>query len=71
MRVIRRLEKYEFGVLKSFYEADSFALVDTVYLPNNIVVDSDVNDAEPPITFTYSNYQVNPSLADRLFELPQ
>ena len=71
MKVVTRMEKYHFGTLKSTADADDFVLVGTIYLPGTTVVDSDVTDADPPITFNYSNHVLNPVFDERTFEMPQ
>lgn len=71
LKVVTRGETYRFGSLLSTSDAGSFALVDTIYLPSTMTVDKDVTDVEPPITFNYSNYVLNPTLQERAFTMPQ
>lgn len=70
-RVVTRVEKYAFGTLKSTYNVADFVLVGNSYLPTSITTDGDVGDAEPPLVYEYSNFVLNPSLPDRIFEMPQ
>lgn len=72
MKVVTRIETHSFGVLKSTVDASGFALVEsTIYLPGTVVVDDDVTDGDPPVTYTYSNYDVNPTIEERTFRMPQ
>jgi hypothetical protein len=70
-KVVTSMETYAFGSLQSTYQASGFVLVGSLYLPSSVTADPDVNDANPPETFAYSNYVVNPSLPGRIFLMPQ
>jgi hypothetical protein len=71
-RVVTRIETYAYGALTSTVEASSFSLVGgVVYLPATVIVDPDVTDGVGPVTYNYSNYSINPSFSDRIFEMPQ